>query len=78
MANGKLLYQTGSVAIGDGLEGWDTGSRGRGYMHIYVVMTNLHCCTAETNTTLKAIFAQLKKKLTITRSCYGFIRTCHV
>ena len=52
MANGKLLYQTGSVAIGDDLEGWDRGSRRRGYIHIYVVMANLHCCTAETNTTL--------------------------
>ena len=51
MASGKLLYQTGRVAIGDDLEGWDRGSRGRGYIHIYVVMTNLHCCTAETNTT---------------------------
>ena len=30
----------------------ERGSRGRGYIYIYKIMTDLHCCMEETNTTL--------------------------
>ena len=42
-----------NVVLSDDLEGemgaWEGDARGRGYKS---VMTDLHCCTAETNTTL--------------------------
>ena len=31
------------------LEGWDGGSRGRGYIYIYTLMSDSHSYVAETN-----------------------------
>ena len=59
-ASGELLYSTGSSAqcsgtteragMGDDAVGWEGNSRQRGYR--YILRAGLHCCTAETNTTL--------------------------
>ena len=37
---------------GYGRGGWEGGSRGRGYIFIYIHMADSFYCTAETNTTL--------------------------
>ena len=57
--NLPALYNTGSPArCYDNLEGWDggggweRGSRGREYMYIHIVTTDLCCYMAETNTML--------------------------
>ena len=41
----------------DDLEGWNGGvwegvTKGRGYIYMYILIVDLHCCMAETNTTL--------------------------
>ena len=52
----KLLYNTRepSLALCYDPKGWDGGVEGgsRGRWYTYTVMTDLHCCTAETNATL--------------------------
>ena len=53
IASGKLLYSPGSSALCDDLEGWG-GGVGERYKRegTYVYRWLIHCCTAETNTTL--------------------------
>ena len=52
----------------DSLERWEErragGARGRGDIHIYVIMKDLYCCTTKTNTALEAI--QFRS---VTQSC---------
>ena len=46
------------------LEGWDGAWGGREAQEggdICIIMTDLHCCTAETNTTLESNFSPIKK-----------------
>lgn len=40
---------------------WEGGSSGRGYICIYIVMADSHCCTAETTEHCETIFLQLNK-----------------
>ena len=55
---------------GCGRGGWEGGSRGRGYIFIYIHMADSFYCTAETNTTLldDYIPIKIKKKKNILRS----------
>ena len=51
--SGKLLYNTGNPALElhDDLEGWDGRSREKLKKEgVFITMTDLHCCIAETNT----------------------------
>jgi len=51
--SGKLLYNTGNPALElhDDLEGWDGRSREKLKKEgVFIIMTDLHCCIAETNT----------------------------
>ena len=58
IASGKLLCSTESRELSSMLcddpeewkEGQEGGSGGRGY--IYIVVTDAHCCTVQTDTTL--------------------------
>ena len=60
LAGGAPLCSTGNSAqcavmperagMGDDAVGWEGNSRQRGYR--YILRAGLHCCTAETNTTL--------------------------
>ena len=52
-----MEHREPSQVLCDGLEGWgqrgEGGSRGRGCS---IIMADLHCCMAETNTTLQIFF----------------------
>ena len=44
------------------LEGWDgRGERGSRWREINIIMTDLHCCMEETNTTLQSKYLLIKK-----------------
>lgn len=52
--SGKVLYNTGSSArccVTHRRVGWEGGSMGRGYIHmyIYILVAESYCCMTETN-----------------------------
>ena len=47
-----FLILKGSSLLCDDLEGWDGGREALEGRDVYVIMTNLCCCTAEINITL--------------------------